>query len=338
MKKITIDFLGCGEGRFLKKDNNFITNILSKKFEVIIDERNPDYLFCGPSLYSKKLFKEFKSSKFTNAKVKIYYTGEAISPDFNLFDYSISPFHKITYSDRHLHNLFIKTNYWKEVAYNQTQQVDVLEKTSFCNFMYSHQGIKERGIIFDILNQYKKVDAIGKYKNNTILNENSGRHFSSWFEESIDIKKGYKFSIAFENDLVNGYTTEKILSSYLANSIPIYLGNPKITTLFNENSFINCHKFKCLEDVVGYVKEIDLNDDMFQKIITAKKPTKNLLELLDKSEEKLEKFLFHIIDQPIKTAKRIGQGTPNIVYNKFVLRKEMDFKKDKLLNLLKIKR
>ena len=42
--------------------------------------------------------------------------------------------------------------------------------------------------------------------------------------KKIDIMKLFKFNIAFENEISDGYVTEKILHSLYANTIPIYFG------------------------------------------------------------------------------------------------------------------
>lgn len=69
------------------------------------------------------------------------------------------------------------------------------------------------------------------------------------------MKKPYKFSIAFENAWYPGYTSEKIVTSMLAGTIPIYWGNPDISREFNSASFINCHDFPTLDDAAAYVKK-----------------------------------------------------------------------------------
>jgi len=53
----------------------------------------------------------------------------------------------------------------------------------------------------------------------------------------------YKFTIAFENYSRRGYNTEKLLDPMVANSLPIYLGNPNIAEHFNPKSFINAHEY-----------------------------------------------------------------------------------------------
>ena len=59
-----------------------------------------------------------------------------------------------------------------------------------------------------------------------------------------------------------GYTTEKIFEPMIAQSIPIYWGNPRIGEDFNEKSFINCNKV----DILEYLKKIESEKSMIQDI------------------------------------------------------------------------
>ena len=91
-------------------------------------------------------------------------------------------------------------------------------------------------------------------------NENGVAHIVAFMQD-------YKFSIAFENSSYPGYTTEKILHAMLANTVPIYWGNPQVAKDFNPNSFINCHDFKDLDSVVDYIKKVDQNDDLYRQYL-----------------------------------------------------------------------
>jgi hypothetical protein len=53
----------------------------------------------------------------------------------------------------------------------------------------------------------------------------------------------------------------------LANSIPIYCGNPKIEKNFTTNSFINCNDYSSFEKVIKKVIEIDSNDEVYKNIL-----------------------------------------------------------------------
>jgi hypothetical protein len=83
----------------------------------------------------------------------------------------------------------------------------------------------------------------------------------------FDLQVKTKFTIAFENSSSNGYTTEKILQAFSAQTVPIYWGNPKVSEDFNPASFINCHDYTSFEEVIARVKELDNDDELFLKML-----------------------------------------------------------------------
>jgi hypothetical protein len=81
----------------------------------------------------------------------------------------------------------------------------------------------------------------------------------------------YKFSIAFENDAYrpgySWYITEKIMESMTVNSVPIYKGADRIGQDFNQNSFINCHNYTNLYEVIDHIVHIDENQVEYLKLL-----------------------------------------------------------------------
>ena len=104
---------------------------------------------------------------------------------------------------------------------------------------------------------------IGSYQNS-----GASRNAFSWLQEKTDFLKDYKFTIAIEN-FVNspGYMTEKITHPMIVNSIPIYLGDPTVAKDFNPKSFINIADFKSFGAAVKRIKEIDENDELYEKML-----------------------------------------------------------------------
>ena len=76
-RTIKIQFVDFWDG-FNKHDNEFVT-VLKEKYEVNLSD-NPDYLF-----YSGFGFQHLKYNC-----IRIFYTGECITPNFNECDYAIS--------------------------------------------------------------------------------------------------------------------------------------------------------------------------------------------------------------------------------------------------------
>ena len=155
-----------------------------------------------------------------------------------------------------------------------------MDKSHFCNFIYSNYnkkfpGTAKRAEFCRALMKYKKVDCAGNVMQNTDelkrLEENiiSYKQLSSIVYAKLKYMSKYKFTIAFENQSYPHYITEKILDPFLAGSIPIYWGCPKIAQMFNPAAFINCHDYSSLDEVVSRVQEIDNDDELYLKYATA---------------------------------------------------------------------
>ena len=105
-----------------------------------------------------------------------------------------------------------------------------------------------------------------------------------------DFQKRHKFVIAFENTSTPGYTTEKIVHAFPAGAIPIYWGNPEIAKEFNEESFINCHKYgltdkgelEAIAKIVEEVKRLDNDDAEYLKMLGTPAFTRQKMTLTSK--------------------------------------------------------
>jgi len=173
-----------------------------------------------------------------------------------------------------------------------------LAKRKFCNFVASQDNIgsiaRLRKDFTQKLMEYKHVDCPGK-----ILNNMSGgiapRDAANWQDAKVDFLGDYKFTIAFENQMVDGYWTEKITDAFFARSIPIYFGNPSIGELFNSEAFINGHEYGGdFEKIIERVKEIDGNDELYMKMLNANPIKPNAYFLTE--QEELEKYLVNIVE------------------------------------------
>ena len=67
--------------------------------------------------------------------------------------------------------------------------------SNFCCFIVSNGNCYTRNRIFDLLNQYKKVDSCGKFANNM----GEVLPYDYWSPEFIQFISTYKFIICFEN-------------------------------------------------------------------------------------------------------------------------------------------
>ncbi len=65
-----------------------------------------------------------------------------------------------------------------------------------------------------------------------------------------------KFNLCIENLCYKGYITEKVIHSFVAGSIPVYLGAPNVEKYIPKNCFIDVRDFKNLDELFGYMKDL----------------------------------------------------------------------------------
>jgi hypothetical protein len=241
---VKIDF--CDFWGDFNKTDNFFYNLLKEDYEVEISE-SPDYIF----------YSVFGNNHKNYSCTKIFYTGENISPDFNLCDYAF------TFKDLDDPRNYRLPLYVLHPAYynlTQKQVDDSLLDRKFCNFIFSNGGGQQRNELFEKLSQYKKVDSGGQWMNN----------LGYTVQDKLAFQSQYKFSIAFENVAGypnEGYITEKILDPMSVNSVPIYKGGSLVSQDFNSKSFINGNDFATIDELVDYIIEIDQDDSKYLEML-----------------------------------------------------------------------
>lgn len=291
---------------------------LAREFEFVWEKENPDFLLISEHIYTnKKINKEFKRM-WTDYRILIFYGEEAMKPDLNVFDYGVVFDASFQCNDRivripppkYMYNNFYisKTEYPKSIAdANHLLQ----QKTMFCNFMYSHPSAK-RDEIFHALCNYKKVHSLGKHLHNS-NHEPTG--YQGHYAETTMLRVPFKFTIAGENAQYRGYTSEKIMTAFQANTIPIYWGNPLIAQDFNEKAFINANNYDNLDDLVRKIQEIDESDDLWCDMVCQPWQTKEQYLLEEKRWDDYLIFFKELFSLDIKDAKRVEPGTHAKYYN-----------------------
>jgi hypothetical protein len=225
--------------------------------------------------------------------IKIYFTGENDVPDFNFCDYAIG-FHHISFEDRYLRfPLYLLYDEYKELAKDKIVD-DNLAKRKFCNFVYSNANHSDplREEFFHALSKYKKIDSGGRLLNN----------IGAPVEDKLQFIKDYKFTIAFENSSVSGYTTEKIMQPMTVRSMPIYWGNENVSKDFNEKSFINISSFDSIDKAIEEIIRLDNDDEAY--LTKLSEPWQTDAQRAANHEAELLAFLSNIFEQPKEKAKR----------------------------------
>lgn len=279
MKKIKIafvDFWGDGWTR----ENNYFTNLLKTKYEVVIDQEDPDILF-----FTVGWGGDTSALKYKNHRCKkIFYTGENVRPNLDGPDYVIEKNMAIVKSDYSISFDFSEDqrNYrfplwgmyidWfnKKTYGNPEYLIDKesisensyikTSKSKFCAFVFSNP-VPMRTNIMNVISRYKKVDGYGKPFGNWNYGESS----------KYETLSEYKFSICVENSIspVGGYYTEKLFHAKTAGTIPIYWSDSRCSEDFNKKCFLNLNDYEniehLLEDVIKIDKDQELYSNMFNE-------------------------------------------------------------------------
>jgi len=138
----------------------------------------------------------------------------------------------------------------------------------FCAYMYSYD-VEYRVELYNFISKYKKVDALGKSCSNI---ENSDRHIYNdnitYNDIAVEKYSKYKFVLALENTIYDGYITEKIINPILANSIPIYAGPKDVFNLINKKRVIYVYDFNNYDDLLNYIIKVDNDNNLYNSIIS----------------------------------------------------------------------
>ena len=169
-------------------------------------------------------------------------------------------------------------------------------KTKFCAFMYSQQ-VQFRNELFDAVNHYKPVDALGVCRSNKQRHETDRTTYDlatrTYFESAVDQYRPYKFVIACENSRINGYITEKLINPVLAHAVPIYLGAPDLFSdnVFNRKAIIHVADFPSYQACVDHVKKVDQDDNLYRQYLREPLFINNQLPVYFRSDYLLNSLL-----------------------------------------------
>jgi hypothetical protein len=228
-------------------NNFFITKLLKNNnipFEIVGGGEDIHILSC------------MSTPIFTNsAKHNIFYTGEStmthprasLNVGFQRGEkcLQIRNYERIHYE---------QTGNYK--VYSTLDKVDYKSDKKFCIFAVNNGGCKVRNDFFDFLNTYKRIDSIGRFRNNCNI---KGQR--SNVEAYKTLLNKYNFMITFENKPREWYMTEKIYNAMLAGVIPIYWGDSNSAhEVFNKDSFINVPSPQHFNDAFRLVKLVIENE------------------------------------------------------------------------------
>jgi hypothetical protein len=269
----------------------YITNILEQKYEVIIDTENPDLVFWTNIHFSTDQI-DFYTNKnarchtsYPNAK-KIYCSCEMTPSHLNIVEqdnnYAIGPepLEHSKYLHLPIHNttaawgLYSESKLFDKPYDWLTEQKDgekiLKDKKHFCGVV-QNSTVPMRMELFEKLSNYKFVRASGGWITNVPPEEQTIRHINDGesYKSKVTFLSDCKFSMQIQSNVLRYLTVEKMIHAYAANTIPIYFGNDKVLEDgFNPKSFINCHDFNTVDEIVDEIIKIDKDDELFKQMIS----------------------------------------------------------------------
>ena len=284
----------------------------ARRFNLVPDPVSPDYLIASEHIYVSQTARRWFTKMNDGRRVTIFFGGEAIFPDMNVFDYAVSFDRNLSLGDRVARmptiDFFHAHLFTDQPAAPRAHAAEALRgKTGFCNFIYSNpKAHPMRDRLFHKLSDYKRVDALGPHLNN--VGTSASRASADWRREALEMKRPYKFSIACENADYNGYVTEKIMSSFQALTVPVYWGDPSVAAEFNPRAFVNANDYADLDGVLCTVREIDQDDDRWISMVSEPIITTDQLARHHADHDRYAAFTKRIFEQDPAAAKRVPQG------------------------------
>lgn len=272
---------------------NYVISILKKKYNVIISNDNPDIVFFAnhsvnessidfftnenskietdfPNSIKIYLDSEYGDIRFYANKGDLYYAIGRMNPEFKHDRILNMPFFLVSSAWQ----LYDECNLFNDpFDWMTTKKIDdsvINSKNKFVTVIQTSTN-HYRKSLFEKLNEYKKVISCGGFgTNDDECHRVSKTHIEKYdYSNKIIFQSESKFSLQIQSTCADFFSQEKIIQGFASNTIPIFWGNPKILEDgYNPLSFINCHDYNTIDDVVERVKEIDSDFILYKKILS----------------------------------------------------------------------
>jgi len=266
-----------------KSEDNLINATLSMKYHVVIDEQNPDIIFCNNTPYAPD---NGVTEPFRGKSKIVYWYSEALErmgdPNYDLCDFSIT-------SCKYEHERNVRVPLWSlyikwfecQKEYDPSRNQALLlppkqllkpknkhSKTKFCCLL-TNNDTAFKGIGYPRFLEFSHA--------HNLVTESRGNAFrnmppigdNGYDEKSkLEYIQDFKFNLCYDNSENRGWITEKMIHPMSVGVIPIYWGAVDAAEEFNEEAFIHVRQFDNLDKLHEKVLEIHNNDDMFYSIQT----------------------------------------------------------------------
>lgn len=253
-----------------KKTEFFITKILKKYIDVEFDSQDPDLVIYSIFGNKENVYKYNSKTKLCFHNIEIYYTIfdkiKFIDIDDYQFDFSITQYpndNKNIYCPFWLYRLGFENPNDSLYYLNLTEKRIPSIKTKYCNFIYSNPAeyTSPRNEFFEYLSKFKKVESLGKFKNNQKFKK------PLHSDKKINTIKNFLYTISFENSYEYYNNTEKILEPLLGSSVPIYWGGEYGFKYFNRDLYVFANN-KSNQEILNEMNELEKNKDKIKYMTT----------------------------------------------------------------------
>jgi GR25 family glycosyltransferase involved in LPS biosynthesis len=247
-------------------------NVKHNMFTLALQDFLKDYDVEGVSSSEKAdvhIFGPFGTDWMSVERVsKIHFTGENTDPIQH-------PLVKLNIGYRNLEENYLRMPLWMfeidlfgadllkinnplPLPIDRCTCVNLQTRPKFCAFVVSNPKNRVRNDAFHTLNNYKPVDSAGRLFNTVGSEIFAGLGGGGGELKKHEFLRQYKFCLCYENEIGDGYVTEKILHAKAAGCIPIYWGSSDVVKDFDPKGFIHITD---PSELVARVKEIDKDDE-----------------------------------------------------------------------------
>ncbi|HEX4520928.1 MAG TPA: glycosyltransferase family 10 [Gaiellaceae bacterium] len=242
---------------------NFLFATLRERWRLELDER-AGLLAYGP----------FGQSHAASRVTKVYCSGEPFAYPSRLGrDFSLS-WH-LRDDERHVR---VVNGAWEPLA-NPAEFAaipprsfdDWASRPDFCNFVFANAGPPERREFLEALSRRRFVHSPGEVGTNT-EGIPKGRRTPDWWLRKLPYLRRFRFTIAFENASLPGYTSEKCVDALLGGTVPIYWGNSEIAIDVDPGSFVDARDFASWDELADHVIQLDDDRELARPLFENEQP------------------------------------------------------------------
>jgi hypothetical protein len=116
------------------------------------------------------------------------------------------------------------------------------------------------------LMRHLAVDSFGRCLNNRRLEEDRGN------ATRLDVIRGYRFTLAFENSLATDYVTEKFFDPLVAGSVPVYLGAPNVADFApGERCYLDVRDFAGPAELAAHLTALAADEEAYAGLLAWKR-------------------------------------------------------------------